>query len=275
MTLGARLEVQEILRTFGGIRAVDGLTFAADHGETVGVVGPNGAGKTSLLNIISGVYPAESGRITLDGDRIDTLRPDRIARLGVARTFQLTGQFHEFKVIDYLTLARPQPIRWSVISSALTLPHIRRFERVERRRSYELLERLGLETFANQRLRELPYGVQKLVDIARVVSADPRLILLDEPTSGTTSTERDAIAEILREVAASGVTMLIVDHDVAFVSGLSRSLVAMNYGRLLAHGTPDDVLRHEEVVSSFIGTPKETNGTRPDPTTRPPTEDAL
>src|SRR5581483_2519530 len=200
-------------RTFGGIRAVDELTFAADPGQTIGVIGPNGAGKTSLLNIISGVYPAESGHILLDGMRIDALRPNRIARLGVARTFQLTGQFHDFSVVDYLTLARGRPLRLPVAASALGLPHVRRHERAERRRSLETLDSLGLGSFTHHRLRELPYGVQKLVDIARVVGARPRLVLLDEPTSGTTSTERDAIGRILGEVSASGITMVIVDHD--------------------------------------------------------------
>jgi branched-chain amino acid transport system ATP-binding protein len=267
MIAGARLEVVDILRTFGGIRAVDGLTFAAEPGDTIGVIGPNGAGKTSLLNIVSGVYPAESGSILLDGTRIDALRPNQIARLGVARTFQLTGQFHDFRVVDYLTLARARPLRMAVAVSALTLPHVRRHEQAERKRSLEVLDSLDLGSFTNHRLRELPYGVQKLVDIARVVASRPRLVLLDEPTSGTTSTEREAISTILSEVSASGVTMVIVDHDVAFVSALSRSLVAMNYGRRLAAGDVSTVLEHPEVISSFIGMRRRTADVPPEEAT--------
>jgi branched-chain amino acid transport system ATP-binding protein len=245
--------VVDALRTFGGIIAVDHLSFTASAGETLGIIGPNGAGKTVLLNVINGVYPIESGEIRLDGVRIDSLRPDQIAARHVARTFQSTEQMRDFRAVDYVMLGRQRHQVQSIFACGLGLPRVRRVEAEERTLALQTLDRLGLSGVAGERMRELPYGVQKLVDIARVVASEPRLMLLDEPTSGTTSGERSSIAAVLRTVAASNVTMVVIDHDTSFISQISKRLLVMNYGRLLAAGSPAEVLARPEVIEAYLG----------------------
>jgi branched-chain amino acid transport system ATP-binding protein len=243
----------DALRTFGGINAVDHLSFAADSGQVLGVIGPNGAGKTVLLNLICGVYPLEGGAIRLDGVRIDGSRPDAIAAKGVARTFQSTEQFREFRAIEYVMLSRHMRQVGSLLACIIRAPAVRRSEEYERKLALQALERFELAPAADTRMSELPYGMQKMVDIARAVAASPRLLLLDEPTSGTTSVERQATSAVLEQVARSRVTMLIVDHDVSFISATTQRVLVMNYGRLLAEGTPAEVLTRPDVIEAYVG----------------------
>jgi len=250
---GAALSVAHVLRTFGGIRAVDDLTFHVTPGETLGIIGPNGAGKTVLLNLINGVYAIETGTIELDGERIDGLRPHQVAALDVARTFQSTEQVRDFRAVEYVMLGRLRNQVSSIFACGLNLPMVSRSERNERRIALETLDRFGLAQVAGERMSELPYGVQKLVDIARAIASRPRLMLLDEPTSGTTSDERTSISAVLEDVAASHITLLIIDHDVSFISGVSDRLLVMNYGRLLAEGAPGEVLARTEVIDAYLG----------------------
>ncbi len=253
MTSGARLTLSGVLRTFGGIRAVDDVSFGVAPGETLGIIGPNGAGKSVLLNVINGLYLAESGTITLDDVRIDGLRPHQITAHGVGRSFQSTEQFRDFRAAEYVMLGRMSHQRTSLFTTAVGWPGVRRSERDEVTRAEAALDRFGLAGLAFTRTGELPYGAQKLVDIARVLAAEPRLILLDEPTSGTTSVERTIISDVLEEVARSEVTMVIIDHDVSFISGISDRMLVMNYGRLLAQGTPEEVLARQDVIEAYLG----------------------
>jgi branched-chain amino acid transport system ATP-binding protein len=252
MKPAAELTLIDVVRTFGGIRAVDGVSIRAE-GEVLGIIGPNGAGKTVLLNLVNGVYPIDSGAITLDGVRIDGLRPHQIAALGVGRAFQSTEQFSDFRVVDYVMLGRLWHQYSSLYACGLGLPSVRRSERREHGLALETLERFALAEAADVRVSELAYGLQKIVDIARVVAAEPRLMLLDEPTSGTTSTERGAISAVLREIAAPGTTMLVIDHDVNFISTISDRIVVLNYGQVLAEGAATDVLGRPDVIEAYLG----------------------
>ena len=253
MSQAAELSLSNVLRTFGGIRAVDNVSFRVTPGETLGVIGPNGAGKSVLLNVINGVYRAESGRIELDCRRIDQLRPHQITGLGVGRSFQSTEQFRDFRAAEYVMLGRLSHQRRSLFTTAFSWPGVRRSELDEFARAETALDRFGIAGLARVRIGELPYGEQKLVDIARVLAAEPRLILLDEPTSGTTSIERSVISSVLEDVARTDVTMVIIDHDVSFISAISDRMVVMNYGKLLAEGTPDEVLARADVIDAYLG----------------------
>ena len=251
--MGKILGVSEVSCEFGGIRAVDEVSFSVEPGSIVGVIGPNGAGKTVLLNLINGIYRPTRGTIEIDGMATNGLRPDQISRLGVARTFQSTEQFKEFKAIDYVMLGGFLQQCRSVIACVFGLAKVAKREKSESRRALEALDRFGLTQAANARLAELPYGTQKQVDLARAIAAEPRLLLLDEPTSGTTLIERAAIATVLAEIGSSDRTLLVVDHDVRFLAGQCEYLVAMSNGRKIAEGAVANVLADRGVKEAYLG----------------------
>jgi branched-chain amino acid transport system ATP-binding protein len=247
------LEVAHVSRSFGGLRAVDDVSFTLTRGVVLGVVGPNGAGKTALLNCMNGIYRVEHGTISFRGRRIEGSRAHQIARAGVARTFQSTEHFADFCVLDHVLLGsfvdhHPGPIR-----CLLPLRSVLAAERSQRERAMALLEEFDLYRYASVPLRELPYGVQKLVDIARVMTQAPALLLLDEPTSGTTSGERAGIGKAVRRLRELNATMVVVDHDVDFVRRHCDQLLVMNYGKVLGIGKPDEILQREDVVKAYLG----------------------
>ena len=215
------LQIDEVSLSFGGIQALRDVSFDVHQGDVFGLIGPNGAGKTALLNCICGVYRPQRGSITLDGHRLDQLPIERIPPLGLGRTFQSMDHFEEFRVADYVMLGRVGHLSTSSTLASLRWPSIRRQEKEQRRLVEESLEKCGLTQYRNQALAEVPYGVQKLVDIARVLCSGAKWVLLDEPTSGTTSEDRPAIADAL-EILAAQATTVVVDHDV----DLSRAMSA-------------------------------------------------
>jgi branched-chain amino acid transport system ATP-binding protein len=250
---GSLLQVEDIRLSFGGVTALDGITFDTPLGSVLGVIGPNGAGKTALLNSICGVYQPQQGSISFAGRSIKGLRPERVARLGIGRTFQGMDHFSEFTVINYIMLARSQMLSSSAWGAALAWPASDRAERAERDHAAEVLERCGLIQYAGQPLHEVPYGIQKQVDMARIIASDCRLVLLDEPTSGTTSSERDIISAALDLIVDAGLSVILIDHDVQFVTRHCDELLAINYGQMLATGTVEDVFSHERVREAFLG----------------------
>jgi branched-chain amino acid transport system ATP-binding protein len=247
------LEIADLSCEFGGIRAVDAVSFEVERGSILGVIGPNGAGKTVLLNLINGIYRPTGGTIAIDGKPTHRLRAHQIARLGVARTFQSTDQFKEVRAIDYVMLGGFFQQCRSITACVFGLAKVRKREKSEYRRALEGLDKLGLGRIANERLSELPYGVQKQVDLARAIASEPRLLLLDEPTSGTTSSERAAIADALKEIGQSNRTLVLVDHDVRFISGQCDHLIAMSYGKKITEGQVADVLAHKGVKEAYLG----------------------
>lgn len=253
MSAQALLTVTEIVRTFGGIRAVDGVSFDVQRGEVFGIIGPNGAGKTALLNCLNGVYPVQSGQITFDGRRIEDLAPHRVAALGIGRTFQSTEYFKDFKVLDYLMLGRAANQSRSMFGCALALGRVRRREDEERQRCFEVLRRLGLGRYAREQLSSLPYGITKQVDMARGMAAEPHIMLLDEPTSGVTLRERGAMGDTIDQMRETGVTTLVVDHDVSFITRVCKRMLVMNFGRVLGVGTPAELFARPDVASAYLG----------------------
>jgi branched-chain amino acid transport system ATP-binding protein len=250
----ASLRLVDVARSFGGIAAVDGVTFTVEPGEQFGVIGPNGAGKTSLLNCVNGIYPIDRGETWLGGQRIDKLRVHQITARGIARTFQGAGIFPDFKVVDYLLLGRLRFTRNSVLGASLALPGVRRAESRERDHVLALLDEFGLTRLRAAQVGDLPYGTRKVLDVVRALAMEPKVLLLDEPTSGTTSADRERLREVVTGIRAKGVTTLIVDHDVAFISGTCDRVLAMNFGRQLSIGTPSQVLSTPEVRAAYLGT---------------------
>jgi branched-chain amino acid transport system ATP-binding protein len=247
------LAVRDLTIRFGGLVAVNSISFTVAPGETFGVIGPNGAGKTTLLNAMSGLLRLHTGTVLIDGRPVHGMRPDRLARLGVGRSFQAAEVFNDFVVLDYLSLGRLRHQRTSVLATALRAPSIARAERRDAAAGRDLLARFELADIAGERLKELPYGLRKLVDLLRALSGQPRQLLLDEPTSGTAVADRVLLRQVLDEARADGVTVVVVDHDVQFVSDRCDRLLVMNFGTELATGDPAEVLGRPDVQAAYVG----------------------
>ncbi len=247
------LSVRDVTVRFGGLVAVNAVSFDVTRGETFGVIGPNGAGKSTLLNAISGLVRLAEGTVHVVGQPVHGLRPDQRTRLGVGRTFQAAEVFNEFLVADYVSLGRLRHQRASMLATVLRLPSMVTAERREARLARDLLARFGLAALAGSTLKELPYGVRKLVDLVRVLAGEPRLMLLDEPTSGTATSDRVMLAEVLAQARADGVSIVVVDHDVQFVSDSCARLLVMDAGSEIATGEPAEVLSRPAVQAAYVG----------------------
>ena len=244
----ALLEVQDVARAFEGVRAVDGATFDVEEGSITGLIGPNGAGKSTLFNCISGFLRAQSGRVLLDGRRIDRLAPHRIARAGLVRTFQTPRALTRMTVAENVLLATPRHPGEHLGRSG------RSREREAEARAGELLALVGLDAHAQALAGTLSGGQRKLLDLIRALMAEPRLLLLDEPMAGVSPTLRvELLQHILDLRERDGITLLIVEHDLDFVMGASDRIVVLNDGRVIAEGTPDEVRGDERVVDAYLG----------------------
>jgi branched-chain amino acid transport system ATP-binding protein len=250
--VSARLEVREIVRAFDGVRAVDGASLDVEAGSITGLIGPNGAGKSTLFNCVSGFLRPQSGRVLLDGKRIDRRAPHRIARAGLVRTFHTPRALTRMTVLENVTLAAPRN-GGEQLGGSLA-PRARRREREARARAVELLELVRLDSHADALAGTLSGGQRKLLDLVRALMAEPRILLLDEPMAGVSPTLRVELLEhILAVRERAGVTLLIVEHDLDFVMRASDRVIVMNDGRVITDGTPDEVRADERVVDAYLG----------------------
>jgi branched-chain amino acid transport system ATP-binding protein len=237
----ATLELDGVCVQFGGVNALNDVSVQVEQGNVLGLIGPNGAGKTTLLNVVSGLVRPAVGKVTFRGDSLAGLRPDEIARRGVARTFQLADGFSDFSVRDY--------VRLGLAASGRN----RRSRRGAAAASSEALEQVGLRSKERARVGDLPYGDRKLLDIARAVVTRPVVLLLDEPTSGLTGAERDELKGRLGSVRDYCELLVVVDHDVGFITGIADSVLALGYGQRLAFGRPAEVLNNPDVIAAYLG----------------------
>jgi len=251
--VSALLEVVRLERAFGGLRAVDGASFGVRAGEVHGLIGPNGAGKTTVLNLVSGLTAPTGGAIRLDGRRIHGLPTHRIAALGVARTFQNIRLFGDLSAEDNVLVGEHLVRRPSLAARLLVLPSAREEERHALERARSLLDRVGLTERAAEKARNLSYGEQRRVEIARALAAEPRLLLLDEPTAGMNPVEVEAVAKLIRNVAASGHSVLLIEHNVQLVMEVCDRITVLNFGRVIAEGPPAAVAKDPAVVDAYLG----------------------
>jgi len=248
--VSATLSVEAVVRSFGGVRAVDGATLTAEPGSITGLIGPNGAGKSTLFNCASGFLRPQSGRVLLNGRRIDRSSPHRIARAGLIRTFQTPRAFTRMTVVENVLLAAPRH-PGEHLGGALAG---RRREREARGRAAELLELVRLDSHASALAGTLSGGQRKLLELVRALMAEPRILLLDEPMAGVSPALRvELLAHILALRARDGITLLIVEHDLDFVMRACDRVIVMNDGRVIAQGTPEEVRRDEQVVDAYLG----------------------
>jgi neutral amino acid transport system ATP-binding protein len=250
--MSASLEVLDVVRAFGGVRAVDGASFEVEAGSITGLIGPNGAGKSTLFNCISGFVRPQSGRVLLDGTRIDRRAPHRIARAGLVRTFQTPRALTRMTVLENVMLAAPRHGGERLTGSLA--PRTRRREREVRKRAAELLGLVRLDGHAPALAGTLSGGQRKLLELVRALMAEPRILLLDEPMAGVSPTLRVELLEhILALRKRDGITLLIVEHDLDFVMRASDRVIVMNDGRVITQGSPSDVRADERVVDAYLG----------------------
>lgn len=249
------LEARDVTLRFGGVTAINGLSFTADRGELVAIIGPNGAGKTSVFNCVSGVYVPQEGTITLDGTSLLGSRR-RSAELGVGRTFQNLGLFPTLTVTENLLLGRHRHMSTGLLGGAAWLGRSRREEREHRVRIGEILDLLHLQPYRDAHVGMLPYGIQKRVELGRALAMEPRILLLDEPVAGMNSEETEAMARHIRLVreARGDIAVVLVEHDMPFVMGLADRVVALDFGTPIATGTPAEIQRDERVIAAYLGT---------------------
>jgi branched-chain amino acid transport system ATP-binding protein len=239
---------------FGGVKAVDGVNFDIQKGECFTIIGPNGAGKTTIFNLISRIYDSTEGKITFNGQDITATPPHDIAGLGIARTFQNIELFEHASVLQNLLVGRHCHTNRSIWKEGLFTPSVKRAELAHREKVEEIIDFLDLQHYRESLIMNLPYGVRKVVELGRALCTEPKLILLDEPSSGLNVEETQDMAFWIEDIKKDlGITVLMVEHDMGLVSEVSDRVLVLNYGRMLAFGTPSEVQSDPEVIKAYLG----------------------
>jgi branched-chain amino acid transport system ATP-binding protein len=249
----ALLEVKDLSIHFGGVKAVQNVSFSIDAGIVYAVIGPNGAGKTTLFNLITGIYTPTTGSIMLDGESIGGKSPDELARRGVARTFQNLQICMNMSAIENVMVGAHLRLDRNLIKAALRWPALKKRDRELHAEAAELMRFVGLESYVDARADSMPYGALKRLEIARALAMKPRLIFLDEPAAGLNPKETIEVDELVRKVADSGVTVVLVEHDMKMVMNLSDRILVLDYGKKLTEGTGAEVRRNPDVIAAYLG----------------------
>ena len=248
------LELHEVSLAFGGLQAVERVSFRVPPGAVKAVIGPNGAGKTSLFHLISGFLAPQQGRISFQRGDIQGLPAHTIAPRGIARTFQLVQLFEHLTVLENVMVGRHRLSRAGLLAGALQLPRTRAEERDIRSQALEALEFVGLASYAARSAAVLPLGLKRLLEIARALASAPSLLLLDEPASGLDSVETENLQEMILALKEQGLTTLLVEHDMGLTMEVADEIVVLNYGKLIADGPPRAIQKNPEVIAAYLGT---------------------
>ncbi len=251
------LRVEAITKRFGGLVALSEVSFAINAGEIYGLIGPNGAGKTTLFNVLTGIYRQDEGRIHFQGTVLKDATPDRIARLGIARTFQNIRLFANLSALENVMIGRHVRTHAGVFGAIVRGPGTRREEHAIEKRARELLDYVGIGQRGNELAKHLSYGDQRRLEIARALATDPKLLALDEPAAGMNATEKLELRRLLEAIRTDGITLLLIEHDVKLVMGLCDRVLVLDYGRNIAEGVPKAIQKDPRVIEAYLGAPRE------------------
>jgi branched-chain amino acid transport system ATP-binding protein len=249
----ARLTVENATKRFGGLVAVDGVSFEVPTTGVTAVIGPNGAGKTTLFNLISGALEPTSGRVLFEGEDVTRLAPEKRAARGLARTFQLVKLFADLTAVENVAVGAHLKSRGGLLAALLGTPATRAMERRVDEKARALLDRVGLGAVADRRADTLSYGRRRLLEVARALAAEPRLLLLDEPAAGLDAEESARLSSLIRAVAAEGTSVLLIEHDMQLVMNTADQVVVVDFGRKIAQGTPAEVKADPAVIAAYLG----------------------
>ena len=247
------LEVQQLKKYFSGQKAVDDISFSINKGSIFGLLGPNGAGKTTFFNVITGLYPADSGIFLFDGASYFPESVSQVTKSGLARTFQNIRLFGEMTVLENVMVGCHCRSKAGLLGAIFRFPSTQREERSIKEKSLQLLSYVGLSNYADMQARNLSYGHQRRLEIARALATEPKLLALDEPAAGMNATEKLELRELLLRIRADGKTILLIEHDVSLVMGICDHLTVLDYGKVIASGKPADVREHPEVIRAYLG----------------------
>ena len=247
------LDVTDVSKRFGGVQALENVGLQVLRGSIVGLIGPNGAGKTTFFNVITGLYPADAGIFLFDGAAYSPKSIANVTKAGLARTFQNIRLFGEMTALENVMVGCHCRSKAGLLGAIFRLPSTKMEERAIREKSLSLLAYVGLSEFADMQARNLSYGHQRRLEIARALATEPKLLALDEPAAGMNATEKLALRELLLRIRVDGTAILLIEHDVSLVMGICDSLTVLDYGKVIATGKPADVRTHPEVIRAYLG----------------------
>ncbi|MFD2416935.1 ABC transporter ATP-binding protein [Amycolatopsis pigmentata] len=251
------LELRDVTLRFGGLTALDSVSFGIRRGEILGLIGPNGAGKTTCFNAMTGVYRPSGGQVLLEDRPLGKASRHKITRLGIARTFQNIRLFGEMTALENVVVGADARNRTSVVGALLRLPRHHREERTAVERAMALLEFVGIADRAADKAKNLPYGYQRRLEIARALATEPKLLCLDEPAAGFNPAEKEELMELIRKIRSDGYTVLLIEHDMRLVMGVTDRIVVLEFGKKIAEGLPAEIRENPAVIAAYLGVPED------------------